>query len=57
MGKYLVVGGLALGLWAGLVVVLAGRISLADVGGAGYAIGVLAGGVLAYGIGRLVKGR
>lgn len=45
------------GLWLGLVVVLAGRVGIADIGGIGYVLGALAGGVLAFGIGQLVKGR
>jgi len=43
------------GLWLGLLIALVGRVGVAEIGGIGYAVGALAGGLLAYGVGRLVK--
>lgn len=54
MSHTIIAAGLV-GLWFGLVAVLAGQLTIVDVGSSGYVAGLVGGIGLAYGIGRLVK--
>jgi hypothetical protein len=45
------------GLWLGLLLALVGRVGVAEIGGGGYVVGLVAGGLLAFGIAKLVEGR
>jgi hypothetical protein len=47
---------LAGGLWVGLVLSMGGGVGLVDLAGWGYVVGALGGGLLAYGLARLVQG-
>jgi len=45
------------GLWLGLLIALVGRVGIVDIAGGGYVVGALAGGLVAFGVARLVMKR
>jgi hypothetical protein len=57
MDKRIILAAGCAGLWIGLALSVGGGIGLGDLAPVGFVVGALGGGVLAYGLGSMVKGR